>query len=142
MTLVRCTGRTSPPVTVMSNFTQFLWSTVSHVFVMPCMLMSMDSIKLIPCPYSSCDARIEARRANPRSAGVSNDVWRSWSCRAKLKILQLGIPAPPWDSGMWRRSRFIFDDACNLWRVGTRLIYLLFVIEESLYTANTITFYL
>ena len=87
---------------------------------MPCMLMSRDSIKFTSCPYSSCDGCIEAHRANPRSDGVSNDIWRSWSCRAKLQILQLGVPAPPWDSGMWRRSRLIFDDACNLWRFGAR----------------------
>ena len=83
-------------------------------------LMSMDSIKLTPCPYSSCDARIEALRVNPRSDGVLNGFWRSWSYRAKLQIPQLGIPAPPWDSGIWRRSWLIVDDACSLWRVGTR----------------------
>ena len=118
--MVHCSGRTSPPVTLTSSFTQFLWSTVSHVFVMSCMLMSMDSIKLTPCPYSSCDARIDALRVNPRSESESYDVWRSWSCRATLQILQLGIPAPPCDSGICRISRLIFDDACNLWRVGTR----------------------
>ena len=120
MSLVRCSGRTSPPITLISNFAQFLWSTVSHVFVMPCMLMSMDSIKFTPCPYSSCDARIDALRVNSRSESESYDVWRSWSCRATLQILQLGIPAPPCDSGICRISRLIFDDACNLWRVGTR----------------------
>ena len=87
---------------------------------MPFVFVSIDSIKLTPCPYSSCDARIEAHRSNPRSDGKLNDVCRSWSCRDMLQIPQLGIPAPPWDYGIWMRSHLIFDDACSLWRVGTR----------------------
>ena len=109
-----------PPVTLMSNFTQFSLSTISHVFVMPFMLMLVDSTKLTPCPYSSCDTCIEACKYNPRSDGVSIDIWRSWSCHAKLQILQLGIPAPPWDSGICERLRLVFDDRCNLWRIDTR----------------------
>ena len=87
---------------------------------MPCMLMSMNSIKFTPCPYSSCAAHIDALMVNPKSESVSNDVWRSWSCCAKLQILQLGIPAPLCNSGICRISRLIFDGACNLMRVGTR----------------------
>ena len=121
MTLVCCSDRTSPPVTLMSNLMQLSWIIASHVFVVPFMLMSVDFIKLTPCPYSSCDARMEARRANPRSNGVLIGVWRSWSSRAKFQIPQFGfLNNPQWDSGIWRRLWLIFDDACNLWRVGTR----------------------
>ena len=36
-------------------------------------------------PILSCNACIEARRANPRNYGVSNDVCRNWSCRAMFQ---------------------------------------------------------
>ena len=110
MSLVRFSGKTFPPYAlkfesraIFIEHHEPCFSHVLHVDV-------VDSIKLTPCPYSSCDACIEACCANPRSDGASIDILRSWSCRAKMQIPQLGIPAPP--------TGFLHME--EIWRVVSR----------------------